>query len=63
MRYSIGTAGTIGVDLVKQIEYERLTQLQSSAEKLKKKLSTVHGRCPICTLMPPCKHTLEVVSK
>ncbi|CDW74076.1 UNKNOWN [Stylonychia lemnae] len=43
-------------ELAKKIEKERLQQLHESAEKLKTKLQQI-GRCGICTLMPPCKHT------
>ncbi|TNV73880.1 hypothetical protein FGO68_gene6533 [Halteria grandinella] len=42
-------------ELIRQIEVERLQQLQDSAEKLKQKLKKF-GRCPICTLPQPCKH-------
>ena len=44
-------------DIAKKIEKERLEQLLESAKKLKVKLK-LKGRCHICTLPQPCKHTV-----
>lgn len=39
-----------------QVEREKLNQIREESRNLVQFLSTVQGRCPICTLRPPCKH-------
>lgn len=43
-------------EVTKHIEKEKLMQIHQASNNLRFQLSKYQGRCPICTLMPPCKH-------
>ena len=40
-----------------QIKTEKLDEIRSASLYLSHSLAEVQGRCPLCTLKPPCKHT------
>ena len=42
-------------DLTQKLEQERLSQIKNAAWSMKGEL-VAGGRCPKCTLKPPCKH-------
>lgn len=48
--------------MVKKIEQERLQILKDQAIKLKERL-VGKGRCHICTLPPPCKHSISLIQE
>ena len=44
-------------EIAKRVERDKLTQIFEASQNLRKRLAKVHGRCQICTLRPPCKHS------
>ena len=46
-------------ELSQRLEQERLAQIKSAAWSMKGEL-VAGGRCPKCTLKPPCKHYSDV---
>lgn len=47
------------MDIARHVEQEKLQQILHASIDLKSKLATRHGRCKICTLKPPCRHTKD----
>ena len=42
-------------EIAEVLEVQRLKEFEQAANHLKQNLSK-SGRCPVCTLPPPCKH-------
>jgi len=42
-------------EITKQVEQDKLQQIYRASNNLKRNLAKL-GRCPVCTLAPPCKH-------
>jgi hypothetical protein len=45
--------------IAKRVEQEKLEKIWHESHHLKQALSKNKGRCPVCTLKPPCRHTKE----
>lgn len=45
--------------IAKKVEQDKLAQIYYDSQNLKDILTQKEGRCPICTLIPPCKHNVE----
>ena len=46
----------IGDNIARRVEQEKLAKIYFDSHNMKQELTLLHGRCEICTLMPPCKH-------
>ena len=44
------------VEVARRIEQDKLDQIYQASQNLKTSLQYQQGRCPKCTLKPPCKH-------
>ena len=43
--------------IARRVEQERLDKIYEESRVMRASLSLVQGRCNICTLKPPCRHT------
>lgn len=44
------------MEIAKKVEQDKLDQIREASLHLSRSLAEVQGRCPMCTLRPPCKH-------
>lgn len=47
----------VGDSIARRIDQEKLSKICFNSHDLRQKLAVFDGRCGICTLRPPCKHT------